>query len=61
MYIPFELLNVLSFRDSGRQIALKNKTASKFKRQRLFRIIVMHLPFENYLFTLGIKEKLRHF
>ena len=40
VYIPFEMLNVLSFPDSGRQIAVKNKTAIKFKRQRLFRIIV---------------------
>lgn len=32
VYIPFENLNALSFPDSGRQIAVKNKTAIKFKR-----------------------------
>ena len=39
VYIPFE---DLSFPDSGKQIAVKNKTAIKFKRYRLFRMIVMH-------------------
>ena len=48
------MLNVLSFPDSRRQIAVKNKAAIKFKRYRLFRIIVTYLPFENDLFTFSI-------